>query len=88
MNEEWLLYQIRKAKLQNELKANPFISNRRDPSDFKCILTPRDEEELRHKTLTENRDKRHKEMMASIHAQKDKEMEERRQRYINTGKYD
>lgn len=55
INDEWLLYKIRKAKAQLELdRWECPRESQRDPSDFKVFLTPRDEKEIvrQHKAKT------------------------------------
>lgn len=86
--QEWTLYRLKKGKADLELHENPFSGNRRDPSDFKVFLNPKDEEEVQRQIRKETADSEHKKKMAEIHAIKDAEMEARRKRYIETGSYD
>lgn len=87
--EDWIKYQLRKCS-EEQKATKPFRTK-----ECRIYLTPEDERRLRLDDLRKNRETKeklkestHKQTLAEINAMKDKEMEDRRKRYIETGSYD
>lgn len=87
--DEWIKFQLRKCSEEQKAQS-PF-----QHKECRIYLTPKDEENLRIEDLRKRRESKeslkestHKQTLAEIYAMKDKEMEDRRKRYIETGSYD
>ncbi len=85
--DDWIQYQLRKCS--EEQKASSTF----EAKECRIYLTPQDEEnmrlvDIRKKIEEKDSPEAHKKYLAKIREMKDKEMEDRRQRYIETGSYD
>lgn len=79
-SEEWIQFYLKKCSEEQKAQ-KPF-----KPKECRIYLTPRDEEEIRHCELKEKQKKdaeEYKKKIAKMYEERDREYEERRQKYIN-----
>ncbi len=78
--EEWIQFQLKKCSEEQKAQ-KPF-----KPKECRIYITPEDEIQLHLDDLRKKREAKessHKKSISDIYVEKDKEMEERRQNYIN-----
>jgi len=78
--EEWIQFQLKKCS-EEQKSQKPF-----KPKECRIYLTPEDERQIKIDDLRKKREAKetsHKKEISEIYAMKDKEMEERRHKYIS-----
>lgn len=78
--EEWIQFQLMKCSKEQKTQ-KPF-----KPKECKIYITPEDERNIKIDDLKKKREAKevsHKKEISEIYKLKDKEMEERRRKYIN-----
>lgn len=78
--EDWIQFQLRKCSEEQKAQT-PF-----KPKECRIYLTPEDERQIKIDDLRKKREAKeasHKQEITDIYAMKDKEMEERRRKYIS-----
>ncbi len=79
-SEDWIKFQLKKCS--EEQKAKPPFK----PKECRIYISPEDERQIKIDDLRKKRETKEssrKQEIADIYAAKDKEMEERRRKYIN-----
>ena len=78
--EDWIQFQLRKCSEEQKAR-KPF-----EPKECRIYITPEDERNIKIDDLRKKREAKEvsrKQEIIDIYAMKDKEMEERRRKYIN-----
>ncbi len=78
--EEWIQFQLMKCS-EEEKSRKPF-----EPKECRIYITPEDERQIKIDDLRKKREAKevsHKKEISEIYKLKDKEMEERRRKYIS-----